>query len=476
MRTSDEIKEIILDKAKTDSRIRAVLLNGSRANTKLSPDNFQDFDIVYIVNQMDSFTADHHWISIFGEKLVLQMPDEMESLNIEQKKTDSFHYLMLLKDGHRIDLTLFPREKFEADFTPDSLTVVWIDKDNLFENIEQATDKDWLVRKPAEKEFMDACNEFWWVSTYISKGLIRQEIPYAKAMMEGPVRKMFLKMTEWYIGVHTNFSVSSGLHGKYVNKYLTDDEYSMWLKTYPDANGRNIWNALFLMTGMFSTFAYRISEKLNFNYNQDEQDNTLSYLHEQYKKTGGTGMLKGKSVALIPVEEKYMDELLSFSADLVIWEHLPKEIYSRDELMKWYQQTKEDEANGKAVPFLIQDIRTLEIIGSTRILDLDLANRKAEIGWTWINPKYFGTKINTEAKLLLLGYAFNTLGLNRVQFRADERNIRSRRAILKLGATFETVLRNFKQRRDGSTGDTFLYSIISSEWEAVEKNLRKQLE
>jgi aminoglycoside 6-adenylyltransferase len=208
MRTSDEIKEIILDKAKTDSRIRAVLLNGSRANTKLSPDNFQDFDIVYIVNQMDSFTADHQWISIFGEKLIWQMPDQMESLDMDQKKTDFFHYLMLFKDGHRIDLTLFPREKFETDFTPDSLTVVWIDKDNLFENIGQATDKDWLVRKPAEKEFRDACNEFWWVSTYIVKGLMRQEIPYVKAIMEGPVRKMFLKMTEWYIGVHTNFSVS----------------------------------------------------------------------------------------------------------------------------------------------------------------------------------------------------------------------------------------------------------------------------
>src|SRR5206468_11586246 len=100
---------------------------------------------------------------------------------------------------------------------------------------------------------------------------------------------------------------------------------------------------------------------------------------------------------------------------------------------------------------------------------------KAEIGWTWINPKYFGTKINAEAKLLLFTYAFNILNLNRIQLRADERNLRSRKAILKIGATFEAVLRNFKQRRDGSIGNTYLYSIISSEWELVEKKLRDLL-
>ena len=476
MRTPDEIKKIILDKAEADSRIRAVLLNGSRANQKISPDDLQDFDVLFIVEQMDSFITDHDWTSVFGEKLIWQTPDDMEFINPGEKKSYSFHYLMLYKDGHRIDLTLFPREKIETDFTPDSLTVVWLDKDNLFENIKPATDGDYRVRMPGEKEFRDACNEFWWVSTYIAKGLMRQEISYAKAMMEGPVRKMFLKITEWYIGIKTDFSVSSGLHGKYINQYLTDDEYIMWLKTFPDSKIRNIWNALFLMTSMFKTFTRSISEKLHFSQDTSEQDNVISYLHEQYEKSEGIVILKGKSLALIPVEERYLDELLLFSANPMIWEHLPREIYSREELWQWYIQTKEDEATGKVIPFLIQDIQTLEIMGSTRILDLDTANRKAEIGWTWINPKYFGTKINTEAKLLLMNYAFTVLRLNRIQFRADERNIRSRRAILKLGATFEAVLRNFKQRRDGSVGNACLYSIISTEWEQIEKKIREQIE
>src|ERR1700759_3312139 len=160
MRTPDEIKKIILDNATTDSRIRAVLLNGSRANQKISPDDLQDFDITYIVYQMDSFLSNHDWTSLFGTKLIWQLPDEMEFFNGEKKVSDSFHYLMLFNDGNRIDLTLFPREKIETDFIPDSLSVVWLDKDSLFEQIDPATDRDSHIKKPTEKEFRDAANEF----------------------------------------------------------------------------------------------------------------------------------------------------------------------------------------------------------------------------------------------------------------------------------------------------------------------------
>jgi aminoglycoside 6-adenylyltransferase len=475
MRTPDEIKKIILDKANADSRIRAVLLNGSRANSKQKPDRFQDFDIVYVVNQIESFTAEHEWISIFGEILLWQLPDVIESFDEGDKKSYSFHYLMLFRDGNRIDLTLFPRERFENEIKTDSLTVVWLDKDKLCEHIEPATDKDYWIRRPTEKEFRDASNEFWWVSSYVAKGLLRDEISYAKEMMEGPVRKMFMKMTEWYIGINTNFSVSIGRGGKHMKNYISGDEYATLLKTYADYRKGNIWNSLFLMTDLFKGFAFWISKKLNFEYDLEERDNSISHLRGLYKLAGEPTILVGKTISLIPIEEKYLDELLLFSTNPLIWEHLPQEIFSREDLMKWYHQTKEDEATGKAFPFLIQDIQTLEILGSTRILDLDTVNRKAEIGWTWINPIYFGTKINSESKLLLMNYAFDGLKLNRIQFRADERNLRSQRAILKLGATFEGTLRNFKQRRDGSVGNSFLYSIISSEWKTINEKLREQI-
>jgi N-acetyltransferase len=183
----------------------------------------------------------------------------------------------------------------------------------------------------------------------------------------------------------------------------------------------------------------------------------------------------GDRISLIPIEEQYLDELSSFSLNPVIWEHIALEICSREDLQRWYQRTVEETTRGNVFPFLIQRNSNHEILGTTRIFDLDGANKKAEIGMTWINPVYWGSKINTEAKLLIMRFAFYTLRLNRVQFRADERNLRSLKAIAKLGATLEAKLRSFKQRRDGSIGDSYLYSIISSEWPEIEAKLMAHL-
>src|SRR5580692_11757363 len=90
MRSSEEIKKIILEVAEKDVRIRAVLLNGSRANPKITPDKFQDFDIVYIVTEIESFLSEHNWIKIFGEILIMQLPDDMVLAN--EKKKPSFAY------------------------------------------------------------------------------------------------------------------------------------------------------------------------------------------------------------------------------------------------------------------------------------------------------------------------------------------------------------------------------------------------
>ena len=282
MRSEEEIKNIILDKAKADNRIRAVLLNGSRANPKIIPDPLQDFDIVFIVNQLESFIADHSWVSIFGDRLIWQLPDEMTFNSDRWESTCHFHYLMLFKDQNRIDLTLVQKDKIEDQFKMDSLTIVWLDKDGLFPNIGDPSDADYLIKPPTEKEFSDTCNEFWWVCTYVAKGVLRNEITYAKSMMENPVRKMFMLMIEWYIGTKTDFSVSFGKEGKFIKKYLSAAEYNSVLSTYPDHKTQNIWNSLFEMTSLFSEFAMHVANKKMFTYNLEEQNNILEYLHQQY--------------------------------------------------------------------------------------------------------------------------------------------------------------------------------------------------
>ena len=283
MRSETEIKNLLLDFANQDDRIRAVLLNGSRANPNIKPDRFQDFDIVFIVDDLESFTADHSWTNIFGEKIIFQLPDEM-TFGIEdssQKKT-SFAYLMLFKDRNRIDLTLFAKQKFKSDFKVDSLTILWLDKDNLFPNLPASGNKDYLIRKPTEKYFLDTCNEFWWASTYVGKGLLRNEIIYTKEILETVVRPMFMRVLEWKAGIENNFGVSFGKAGKFLKLYFPDDFYKKILLTYSNFETEENWTALLLMTEIFKETSTSVAEKLGFNINIQEQQNTCAYLKELY--------------------------------------------------------------------------------------------------------------------------------------------------------------------------------------------------
>jgi aminoglycoside 6-adenylyltransferase len=283
MRSASEIQKLIIDFAKSDDRVRTVLLNGSRANPNIRPDKFQDFDIVFFVDNMESFICDHSWTNVFGEKLICQLPDEMNFGNNKAlNATNGFHYLMLFTDENRIDLTLYPIGKLKTDFQLDSLTIVWLDKDKALTNVPNPTDTDYLIRRPTEEVFLATCNEFWWVSTYVAKGLLRNEITYAKEMLETIVRPMFMRVIEWQIGTETDFSKSPGKGGRVMKHYLPGSLYDRILETYADQTIENNWKSFFIMTKLFSEFATKVANKLNFQYNLKEEQNTLGYLKASY--------------------------------------------------------------------------------------------------------------------------------------------------------------------------------------------------
>jgi aminoglycoside 6-adenylyltransferase len=185
---------------------------------------------------------------------------------------------MLFKDGNRIDLTLFPLDKMETHFVFDSLSVLLLDKDNVFGEIPPPNESDYLIRKPTEKEFLDVCNEFWWVATYIAKGLRRDEITYAKAYLENQVRKMFMKMIEWRVGSEDDFSINFAANGKFLTRYVDSAFYAKILQTYTDADKENIWKSLFLMAEIFEESAVEIAARLGFAYNAEESGNVFKYL------------------------------------------------------------------------------------------------------------------------------------------------------------------------------------------------------
>lgn len=125
--------------------------------------------------------------------------------------------------------------------------------------------------------------------------------------------------------------------------------------------------------------------------------------------------------------------------------------------------------------FVMIDQADQRIIGSTRFLNIEPANRKLEIGWTWMHPDYWGSAVNFECKLLLFSYCFETLNIARVQIKTDELNIRSRRAIEKMGAHFEGILRNDMIREDGSYRNSAYYSVIIQDWPKVKSVLTQKL-
>lgn len=275
MRSEQEMIELILHVAKENSNVRAVGMNGSRTNSNASNDIFQDYDIVYFVRDIRAFINSPNWVNEFGDRLIMQTPEAMDMFPPELG--GNFSYLMLFTDGNRIDLTLCPIENIDKWSQGDKLAEVLLDKDNMLPAFPPATDKDYWVKKPSSAFFSDCCNEFWWVSTYVAKGLWRQEILYAYDHMN-LVRTMLLKMLEWKVGIETDFSLSIGKNGKYLKRYLAEETWERLLNTYPSGNEEDIWQALITMTTLFERVAVEVANQLGFIYPYEESGKVKQYL------------------------------------------------------------------------------------------------------------------------------------------------------------------------------------------------------
>ena len=275
MRSEQEIYDLIVNTAQNDDRIRAVIMNGSRADPNAARDIFQDFDIVYIVTDVSSFKHDPNWIKRFGELMIMQTPDDM--LDPPPSDDDSFAYLMQFTDGNRIDLTLYPIAKLN-ELRKDSLSLLLLDKDGIIEPFAPSNDNDYLPKPPTSKEYADCCNEFWWVCTYVAKGLWREEITYAKSMFDQILREQLMKMLIWHIGVKTQFLRNPGKYGKYFKQYLEPELWNMLQQTYSDASYENTWEALYTMCNLFRITALNVAEHFGFDYPHNDDERVYAHL------------------------------------------------------------------------------------------------------------------------------------------------------------------------------------------------------
>jgi RimJ/RimL family protein N-acetyltransferase len=186
--------------------------------------------------------------------------------------------------------------------------------------------------------------------------------------------------------------------------------------------------------------------------------------------------LTGQRVKLIPMRHEHASALYEAGRDPQIWSYMPMFVRTEQDMERLVREALADRDKGNSFPFVICDLQSGSIVGSTRFLDISSANRHLEIGWTWHSPEVWRTRVNTECKYLLLRHCFETLGTVRVQIKTDSRNLRSQHAIERLGAVKEGVLRKHRILPDGYIRDTVMYSIVEAEWPAVKKRLEAFLQ
>lgn len=264
--------ELICEVAQNNELIRGAYLEGSRANPEIAKDIFQDYDVVYIVNETKPFIEDEHFIDIFGPRLYMQCPEDE---NIDQ----SWGWLIQLADGNRLDLHVKTPEAAKNSL---ELYKVLVDKDNLIENKENHDSKIYYIKHPNQIEFSKTANEFWWCLNNVAKGLWRKEVLYALDMVNHIVRPMLTKMLFWKAAADHDFNISVGKSGKHLNKYLSLFLYEKYLETFSIAKIENIWASTFTMCELFNEVALDLSSKLNLKYNIQEANNSLYFLSLVY--------------------------------------------------------------------------------------------------------------------------------------------------------------------------------------------------
>ena len=186
-------------------------------------------------------------------------------------------------------------------------------------------------------------------------------------------------------------------------------------------------------------------------------------------------VLEGHGARLEPLGMHHLDGLKAAANDGALWELRVTSVPEPDDTAQYIQAALDGQSAGHMLPFAVIHPMTGQVIGSTRYHDIISAVGRLEIGYTWYAKRFQRTHVNTACKLLLLSHAFDTLGAGVVGWRTDNFNVASQRAITRLGAKLDGVIRHHALRRDGTVRDTYLYSVTRGEWPEIRQHLSYQL-
>jgi aminoglycoside 6-adenylyltransferase len=226
---------------------------------------------------MESFKVNDDWLDVFGKRIIMQKPEGMTMF--PPTLGNWFTYLMTFDDGNRIDLKLVPIDEMDKYFAwTDSLLKILLDKENICPKIKEASDIDFYVKKPSFEFIDDCCNEFWHLSTYVTKGLCRQEYLYTIKHMELMKEQMFI-MISWKVGIETSFSLSVGKAYKYLNRHVSEDFWKLIQQSYKYDSMDGLWDSLIISCNIFSEMALYVTNKLKYEYPKYGK-NVIKYIRQ----------------------------------------------------------------------------------------------------------------------------------------------------------------------------------------------------
>ena len=273
MRTEAEMLDVILKTAET-LQVEAVAMSGSRTNPKTLKDEFQDYDVVYLVENFEELISDLSWIDQFGKRIIEQ------EVRLGHRRL----FLMLFEDGNRIDLTLCPKEHIQEWVDSEAGFIVLEDSKGLFDPYSPNIERYWT--NPASAlDFEKTCNEFWWVSTYVVKGICRNQVIYATDHLYGICQQELLKLLAWQVAADKGM-VDVGKNYKYLFQYLPAEKEKEFSNLLDFSNIEKLSQSLLATMQLFHREAQRLAQKLGFDYDKEVAEKMIEYAEERVKKFG----------------------------------------------------------------------------------------------------------------------------------------------------------------------------------------------
>ena len=267
-RNQEQILRLILQVAE-NIQVEAVAMSGSRTDTKALKDEFQDYDVVYDVDDLDILTSDLSWLEQFGKRIIEQ------EVGLGQRRL----YLMLFEDGNRIDLTLCPKQQIQEWVDSEAGFTVLEDPEHLFEPYSPNIERYW-TNPASQTDFEKACNEFWWVSAYVVKGICRHQVIYATDHLYGICQQELLKLLAWQVAADKG-TVDVGKNYKCLFNYMSAEKEKEFSNLLDFSSVEKLTHSLFATMDLFHREAQILAQKMGFDYYKKVAEKMIEYAEER---------------------------------------------------------------------------------------------------------------------------------------------------------------------------------------------------